>query len=81
MKLPLEWKTKMVYDTKNVENLGIHFIKKVKERIDILTDRDGLSIIMKSNTYKNNYIHLRNKGATIMFLQRSQMTISNTARN
>lgn len=42
--------TKMVYDLKNTENLGIQFIKNVKGRIDILADRNGPAIIMKSNT-------------------------------
>ncbi len=60
--------TKMVYDLKNGENLGIQFIKNVKGRLDILADRNAPAIIMKSNTYKNNYMNLRNRGATIRFL-------------
>jgi hypothetical protein len=58
----------MVYDLENGENLGIQFIKNVKGRLDILADRNAPAIIMKSNTYKNNYINLRNRGATIRFL-------------
>jgi hypothetical protein len=58
----------MVYDLENGENLGIQFIKNVKGRLDILADRNAPTIIMKSNTYKNNYINLRNQGATIRFL-------------
>jgi two-component system sensor histidine kinase VicK len=58
----------LVHDLENGENLGIRFMKNVKGRLDILADRNAPETIMKSDTYKNNYINLRNRGATIRFL-------------
>jgi two-component system, OmpR family, sensor histidine kinase VicK len=47
---------------------GIRFLENVRERMDICVDKNGPSVIMKSDIYKNNYVKARNRGAKIRFI-------------
>ncbi len=49
-------------------NYGIRFLENVSERIDICVDKNGPSIIIKSDIYKNNYVKAKNRGAKIRFI-------------
>jgi two-component system sensor histidine kinase VicK len=53
---------------KNSTKYGFPFIKNIKEKMDIYVDKNGPSIITRSDVYKNNYIMARNHGAKIRFL-------------
>ena len=47
---------------------GVNFLLKAKERIDVLSDQNGPSIIINNNIYKDNYIKARNRGVKIRFI-------------
>ena len=47
---------------------GIRFLENVSERLDICVDKNGPSLIVKSDIYKSNYIKARNRGAKIRFI-------------
>ncbi len=47
---------------------GIRFLENVSERMDICVDKNGPSIIIKSDIYKSNYIKAKNRGAKIRFI-------------
>ena len=47
---------------------GIRFLENVSERMDICVDKNGPSIIIKSEIYKSNYIKAKNRGAKIRFI-------------
>ena len=47
---------------------GIRFLENVSERMDICVDKNGPSLIVKSDIYKSNYIKARNRGAKIRFI-------------
>ena len=47
---------------------GIRFLENVSERMDICVDKNGPSIIIKSEIYKSFYIKAKNRGAKIRFI-------------
>ena len=47
---------------------GIRFLENVSERMDICVDKNGPSMIIKSEIYKSNYIKAKNRGAKIRFI-------------
>ena len=47
---------------------GIRFLENVSKRLDICVDKNGPSLIVKSDIYKSNYIKARNRGAKIRFI-------------
>jgi signal transduction histidine kinase len=47
---------------------GIRFLENVSERMDICVDKNGPSIIIKSDIYKSNYVKAKNRGAKIRFI-------------
>ncbi len=47
---------------------GIRFLENVSERMDICVDKNGPSIIIKSEIYTSNYIKAKNRGAKIRFI-------------
>jgi len=49
-------------------NYGIRFLENVRERMDICVDKNGPSLIMKSDIYKSNYVKAKNRGAKIRFI-------------
>jgi hypothetical protein len=61
-------KTTMIYDMENAISYGTKFLQKAKERIDVFTDRNGPSLIVKCDVYKDNYIKARSRGAYIRFI-------------
>ncbi len=65
---PMNEKTTMIYDMENAISYGTKFLQKAKERIDVFTDRNGPSLIVKCDVYKANYIKARSRGAYIRFI-------------
>ncbi|WP_458744361.1 ATP-binding protein [Candidatus Nitrosocosmicus sp. T] len=61
-------KTDLIYDMDTAVSYGIRFLENVRERMDICVDKNGPSVIMKSDIYKNNYVKARNRGAKIRFI-------------
>ena len=61
-------KTDLIYDMDTAVNYGIRFLENVRERMDICVDKNGPSLIMKSNIYKSNYVKAKNRGAKIRFI-------------
>ena len=47
---------------------GIRFLENVSERMDICVDKNGPSIIIKSDIYKGNYVKAKNRGTKIRFI-------------
>ncbi|WP_458719616.1 ATP-binding protein [Candidatus Nitrosocosmicus sp. R] len=61
-------KTDLIYDMDTAVSYGISFLENVSERMDICVDKNGPSIIIKSEIYKSNYIKAKNRGAKIRFI-------------
>ena len=61
-------KTDLIYDMDTAVSYGIRFLENVSERMDICVDKNGPSIIIKSEIYKSNYIKAKNRGAKIRFI-------------
>ena len=61
-------KTDLIYDIDTAVSYGIRFLENVSERMDICVDKNGPSLIVKSDIYKSNYIKARNRGAKIRFI-------------
>ena len=61
-------KTDFIYDMDTSVSYGISFLENVSERMDICVDKNGPSIIIKSEIYKSNYIKAKNRGAKIRFI-------------
>jgi len=61
-------KTDLIYDMDTAVSYGIRFLENVSERMDICVDKNGPSIIIKSDIYKSNYVKAKNRGAKIRFI-------------
>ncbi|TVP39999.1 sensor histidine kinase [Candidatus Nitrosocosmicus arcticus] len=61
-------KTDLIYNMDTAVNYGIRFLENVRERLDVCVDKNGPSVIMKSNIYKSNYVKAKNRGAKIRFV-------------
>jgi len=65
---PSNEKTEVIYDMEIAISCGVNFLHNAKERIDILTDQNGPSVIINNDIYKINYIKARNRGVKIRFI-------------
>ena len=61
-------RTEMIYDMENAISYGVRFMQNVKERMDVLIDKGGPSMILKYSIYNDNYIKARSRGAKIRFI-------------
>jgi len=57
--------TEVVYNMDIAVLYGVRFLQNVQEKIDLLVDDTGPSLIMKFDIYKGNYIKARKRGAKI----------------
>lgn len=62
-------KTDLIYDMNAVVNYGVRFLENVSEKMDICVDRNGPSVIIKSDIYKSHYVKAKNRGAKIRFIR------------
>ena len=65
---PSNEKTEVIYDMEIAISCGVNFLHKAKERMDILADQNGPSVIINNDIYKINYIKARNRGVKIRFI-------------
>jgi two-component system, OmpR family, sensor histidine kinase VicK len=61
-------RTEMIFDMKYAVSYGISFLNNTKERMDVLIDESGPSLIIKYDAYKDKYVKLLNRGAKIRFI-------------
>jgi hypothetical protein len=51
-------KTELLYGVEAAVGRGVQFMKNVKIRMDLYGEKNGPSIIMEFDVYKNNYVML-----------------------
>jgi two-component system sensor histidine kinase VicK len=65
---PKEEKTELLYGVEAAVERGVRFMKNVKLRMDLFGEKNGPSIIMEFEVYKNNYIDVIGRGGKIRFI-------------
>jgi two-component system, OmpR family, sensor histidine kinase VicK len=65
---PEEEKTELLYGVEAAVGRGDRFMKNVKVRMDLFGDKNGPSIIMEFDVYKNNYIDVIRRGGKIRLI-------------
>lgn len=63
-----EKKTLILYGVENAVSYGVMFMQNAKVKMDLFGEKNGPSIIITYDVYKNNYIEARKRGAKIRFL-------------
>ena len=63
-----EERTEMIFDIKFAVSYGIRFLHNTIEKLDVLVDEGGASMITKFHLYKDIYVKLLNQGAKIRFI-------------
>ncbi len=61
-------KTEIVYGEKNIIIFIVNFIQNTTERMDLYGDKDGPSIIITHDIYKNNYVYARERAIKICYI-------------
>lgn len=70
-----EEKTELLYGVENAVGRGDKFMKNVKVGMDLFGEKNGPSIIMEFDVYRNNYIDVIKRGGKIRFI--SEVTKEN----
>jgi two-component system, OmpR family, sensor histidine kinase VicK len=65
---PEEEKTELLYGVEAAVGRGDRFMKNVKVRMDLFGEKNGPSIIMEFDVYKNNYIDVIRRGGKIRLI-------------
>lgn len=60
--------TKILHGIENTISYGVRHLQNAKEKLDLCTDKNGPSIVIELNVYKDNYIKARNRGVKIRFI-------------
>jgi two-component system sensor histidine kinase VicK len=63
-----EEKAELLYGIENAVGRGVQFIQNVKKGMDLFGDKNGPSIIMEYDLYKNNYIDVIRRGGKIRLI-------------
>jgi two-component system, OmpR family, sensor histidine kinase VicK len=66
--IPEEEKTELLYGVEAAVGRGDRFMKNVKVRMDLFGEKNGPSIIMEFDVYKNNYIDVIRRGGKIRLI-------------
>jgi two-component system, OmpR family, sensor histidine kinase VicK len=61
-------KTELLYGVEASVGRGVQFMKKVKVRMDLFGEKNGPSIIMEYDVYRNNYIDIIKRGGEIRLI-------------
>lgn len=61
-------KTEIVYGEKNIIDFIVNFMHNTKERMDLFGDKNGPSIIITHDIYKNNYVQARERAVKIRYI-------------
>jgi two-component system, OmpR family, sensor histidine kinase VicK len=65
---PREEKTELLYGVEAAVGKGVQFMKNVKIGMDLFGEKNGPSIIMEFDVYKNNYVDVLKRGGKIRFI-------------
>jgi two-component system, OmpR family, sensor histidine kinase VicK len=76
---PREEKTELLYGMEAAVGRGVQFMKNVKIGMDLFGEKNGPSIIMEFDVYKNNYVDVLKRGAKYDLLQKLQKKICTIA--
>ncbi len=60
--------TKILHGIENTISYGVRLLQNAKEKLDICTDKNGPSIVIELDVYKDNYIKARTRGVKIRFI-------------
>jgi two-component system sensor histidine kinase VicK len=63
-----EEKTELLYGAENAVARGVQFMQNVKVSMDLFGEKNGPSIIMEFDVYKNNYIDVIRRGGRIRLI-------------
>jgi two-component system, OmpR family, sensor histidine kinase VicK len=63
-----EEKSELIYGSENAVQRGVQFMQNVKKGMDLFGDKNGPSIIMGFDVYKNNYIDVKRRGGRIRLI-------------
>jgi len=63
-----EEKTELLYGVEAAVGRGVQFMKNVKIGMDLFGEKNGPSIIMEFEVYKNNYVDVLKRGGKIRFI-------------
>jgi two-component system, OmpR family, sensor histidine kinase VicK len=63
-----EERSELLYGTENAVQRGVQFMQKVKKGMDLFGDKNGPSIIMEFDIYKDNYKAVKRRGAGIRLI-------------
>jgi signal transduction histidine kinase len=67
-KNPIVEKTELLYGIEDVVGRGVQFMQNVRKSMDLFGDKNGPSIIMGYDVYKNNYIDVIKRGGKIRLI-------------
>ena len=65
---PTNTRTEILYGAESTLQRGVRFMQNSKEKMDLFGDKNGPSIIMEYDAYRNNYIDLINRGGKIRLI-------------
>lgn len=65
---PREEKTELLYGVEAAVGRGVQFMKNVKIGMDLFGEKNGPSIIIEFDVYKNNYVDVLKRGGKIRFI-------------
>ena len=74
-----EEKTELLYGVEAAVERGAQFMKNVKLGMDLFGEKNGPSIIMEFDVYKNNYVDVIRRGGKIRFI--TEITKENSLVN
>ncbi len=60
--------TKILHGIEDTISYGVRHLQNAKEKLDLCTDKNGPSIVIELDVYKDNYIKARNRGVKIRFI-------------
>ena len=60
--------TKILHGIENTISYGVRLLQNAKEKLDLCADKNGPSIVIELNVYKDNYIKARTRGVKIRFI-------------
>ncbi|MGA7603888.1 MAG: HAMP domain-containing sensor histidine kinase, partial [Nitrososphaeraceae archaeon] len=63
-----EEQTELLYGVEAAVGRGVQFMKNVKIGMDLFGEKNGPSIIMEFDVYKNNYVDVLKRGGKIRFI-------------
>src|ERR671918_181600 len=63
-----EEKSELIYGTESAVQRGVQFMQNVKKGMDLFGEKNGPSIIIEFDVYKNNYIDVIKRGGKIRFI-------------